>query len=182
MWKKIVPIYDTIEAETDTPTVNVTVKDAKWTIKRAFFEVTLPVIVALVAASPLFFTTVGTGFDAQPPSATHFTPSPQIPINRDLIVRVMTIDARDFIVTVKGRQIDNLEEDQWCELAWSGKIYEIVAKSGTVFIQGKYHLDDFVAGQEGGIENAITQDLVGKVLESQNCRFDILSINLQEQQ
>jgi hypothetical protein len=171
-----------METEADIPIVNVSVKNTNWTIKRAIFEVTLPVLAALVMSLPLFFAVVAPGQQSQQTHQNQTPNVPQIPVNRDLIVPVKTIDSRDFIVTVKGRQIDNYEENQWCEYAWSGRIYEMVAKSGTIFINGKYHLDDFVSTQEGGIESAITQDLVGKILESKNCRFDILSITLQEQQ
>lgn len=178
MWRKVLPRYDTKEVTKVPGAVNVTVNDTVWSLKRALLEVTLPVFLGILMALPIYLSYKV--FNTNEPVITPIVKTPQIPVNRDLVVRATTIDDRDFIVTVKGRQVDNYEENQWCEHAWTGSIIEMISRAGTVNVGGQYHLDDFIAEQENGIEESIRQSLTGQSLKSDNCRFDILSIQLQE--
>ncbi len=182
MWNKVVPEYEVKEVSTTSPNIDVTISDTKWTVRRALFEVTLPVIPAIIVAFIIvaIMSQVVSWVLPTPEPAVEVRPA-QLAVNRNLIVPIHTIDNRNLIATIKGRQIANFEEDDWCVYAWSGKIAEIASRAGTVFVGGQYHIDDIVAAREDGIEEALRYDLEGQSFRSDNCSYDILNVELQDQ-
>ena len=172
MWTKTLQYKD--EA---APVPNTSAATLSW---KQIASVTIPVVLGFVIMSEAI------SFVKADPTETVRVPIsdtrvPQLPINRDLRVHARLVDGSQYIIVVKGRQIDNYEEGLWCDYAWSGKISEIASRAGTVRVKGQYRLDDTIAAREYGLQEAVKFDLRGQKLQSENCTFDVLSTQLLEQ-
>ena len=92
----------------------------------------------------------------------------------------MTADGRTLYTTVLGRQVYNNEASNICEIVWTGHLRSSIATMGTILVNGKMQLDDFVMGTETGIIDAIKFELKGTTIASKQCIFDVLKIEAKQ--